>query len=598
MKFKKLFSLLSKEERRQSLALLGMILIMSLLDVLGVASIMPFMAVLGNPELVETNFILSWAYDFFEFTNKQDFFIFLGGVVFVTLVVSLAWKAVTQYKLLSFSFMREHSIGVRMLEGYLNQPYVWFLNRNSAELGKNLLSEIRDVISKSLIPTISLISQGAVSLVIFTMLFIIDYELAISVFLVLGLFYGLIYKSISKLLLRMGSMRYNSNSDRFKIASESFSAIKEVKIGSLEDLYTKRFDRPAKEFAKSESKLATIAQLPRYALEVIAFGGLLLVLLSALDDNKGLTQVLPIVALYAFAGYRLMPSMQIIYSSIALLRYSGKILDELHNEIMNLGKFDSKIDKDNISLTHKITLNNVNFNYPGMNRAVLHDISLSIPANSVVGFVGSTGSGKTTLVDIILGLLEPKRGSLMVDGVTVNSKNKTNWQNALGYVPQQISLIDASLADNIAFGVEPDEINMDTVQNVSRIASLHDFVVNNLKDGYDTVIGERGVRLSGGQRQRIGIARALYHKPCVLVLDEATSALDNVTESMVMESVQNLGHEITIIIIAHRLSTVRDCDIIYRLDNGNIVSKGTYEELLDHDKDFCKMAKYEYDNKA
>jgi len=285
--------------------------------------------------------------------------------------------------------------------------------------------------------------------------------------------------------------------------------------------------------------------------------------------------------------------MQAIYSSVTSLRFSGRIIDELHNEIESLGKVFKKTDKDNMSFTDKIALNNVSFNYPGTDRTVLNDISLTIPANSVVGLVGLTGSGKTTLIDIILGLLESKSGSLMVDDVIIDSKNVDNWQSKVGYVPQQISLIDASLAENIAFGVEADEINMDTVQNVSRIASLHDFVANNLKDGYNTSIGERGVKLSGGQRQRTGIARALYHNPCVLVLDEATSALDNTTERIVMESVKKLGHEITIIMIAHRLSTIRDCDIIYHLDYGNIVSKGTYEELLDSDKDFSEMADYE-----
>ena len=593
MKFKKLWTLLSKKERRQSLVLLGMILIMSLLDVAGVASILPFIAVLSSPELVETNPILSWTYDYFEFTNNPDFFFFLGGLVFVTLMISLAWKTVTQYKLLSFLFMCEHSIGVRMFEGYLNQPYAWFLNRNSSELAKNLLSEIRELLSKVLLPIINLISQGTVSSLMLIMLFIVDYKLAITVSIVLGLFYGLIYKSISKILLRMGNKRFNSNRDRFKVASEALFAIKEVKIGGLEDLYTKQFNKPAKEFAKNESMLKTITALPRYGLEAIAFGGLLLVLLSTLDDKKILTQVLPIVALYAFAGYRLLPSMQSIYTSVTSLRYSGRILDELHHEIESLGKVPKKIDKGEMSFTDKIALNNVGFSYPGTDRKVLNDISLTISANSVVGMVGLTGSGKTTLVDIILGLLEPKNGSLMVDDIIVNSKNINNWQSQLGYVPQQISLIDASVAENIAFGVETDKINMDTVQNVSRIASLHDFVANNLKDGYNTIIGERGVKLSGGQRQRIGIARALYHKPSVLVLDEATSALDNTTEKIVMESVKKLGHEITIIIIAHRLSTIRDCDIIYHLDGGNIVSKGTYEELLDSDKDFGEMADYE-----
>ena len=593
MKYKKLWSLLSKSERKETLVLLVMILVMSLLDVAGIASILPFITILGSPELVETNPVLSWTYNYFGFTANSEFFFFLGGLVFITLITSLAWKTATQYKLLSFVFMREHSIGVRMFEGYLNQPYSWFLDRNSSELGKNLLSELRELLSKMLLPVINLISQGTVSLLMLIMLLIIDYKLAFTVAVVLGLFYGSIYKAISKLLLRMGSMRYDSNRERYNIASESLFAIKEVKIGGVEDLYIQRFNSSAKEFAKNEAQLKTITALPRYALEAIAFGGMVLVLLSVLDDKNGVSQVLPIVALYAFAGYRLLPAMQSVYSNATSLRFSETIIDELHKEIVSLGKVDKKKDKENISFLEKITLNNVSFNYPGTDSKVLNDISLTITANNMVGFVGLTGSGKTTLVDIILGLLEPQKGNLMADGVEINSKNINNWQSKLGYVPQQISLIDASLAENIAFGVKEDEINMETVQNVSRIASLHDFVNNNLTDGYNTAIGERGVKLSGGQRQRVGLARALYHNPSVLVLDEATSALDNTTERVVMDSIKKLGQEITIIIIAHRLSTIRDCDVIYHLDKGNIVSKGTYEELLDSDKKFFEMADYE-----
>ena len=593
MKYKKLWSLLSKPERKETLVLLAMILVMSLLDVAGVASILPFITILGSPELVETNPVLSWTYNYFGFTGRSDFFFFLGGLVFITLIISLAWKTATQYKLLSFVFMREHSIGVRMFEGYLNQPYSWFLDRNSSELGKNLLSELRELLSKMLLPVINLISQGTVSLLMLIMLLIVDFKLAATVAVVLGLFYGSIYKSISKLLLRMGSMRYDSNRERYKVATESLFAIKEVKIGGVEDLYIQRFDSSAKEFAKNESQLKTITALPRYALEAIAFGGMVLVLLSVLDDKNGVAQILPIVALYAFAGYRLLPAMQSVYSNLTSLRFSKTIIDELYKEISGLGKVDKKKDGENISLLDKITLNNVSFNYPGTDSNVLNDISLTIPANNMVGFVGLTGSGKTTLVDIILGLLEPKKGSLMVDDIEINTKNINNWQSKLGYVPQQISLIDASLAENIAFGVKQDEINMETVQNVSRIASLHDFVNDNLMDGYSTAIGERGVKLSGGQRQRVGIARALYHNPSVLVLDEATSALDNTTERVVMDSIKRLGQEITIIIIAHRLSTIRDCDAIYHLDKGSIVSKGTYEELLDSDKKFFEMADYE-----
>jgi ABC-type multidrug transport system fused ATPase/permease subunit len=593
MKYKKLWSLLSKSERNETLVLLAMILVMSLLDVAGVASILPFITILGSPELVETNPVLSWTYNYFGFTDNSQFLFFLGGLVFITLIVSLAWKTATQYKLLSFVFMREHSIGVRMFEGYLNQPYFWFLDRNSSELGKNLLSELRELLSKMLLPAINLISQGTVSLLMLIMLLIVDYKLAFTVAVVLGLFYGSIYKAISKFLLRMGSMRYDSNRERFKVASESLYAIKEVKIGGVEDLYIQRFNCSAKEFAKNEAQLKTITALPRYALEAIAFGGMILVLLSALINENDIAQILPIVALYAFAGYRLLPAMQSVYENWSSLRFSETIVDELHKEIVGLGKAGKKKNKENISFLDKITLNNVSFNYPGTDSKVLKDISLTIPANSMVGFVGLTGSGKTTLVDIILGLLEPQKGSLMVDTVEINSKNINNWQSKLGYVPQQISLIDASLAENIAFGVNEDEINMETVQNVSHTASLHDFVTNNLTDDYNTAIGERGVKLSGGQRQRVGLARALYHNPTVLVLDEATSALDNTTERVVMDSIKKLGQETTIIIIAHRLSTIRDCDVIYHLDKGNIVSKGTYEELLGSDKKFFEMADYE-----
>ena len=592
MKFKKLWFLLSKEERSETSVLLVMILIMSLLDVLGVASILPFITVLGSPELVETIPILSWTYNYFGFTNKTDFFFFLGGLVFITLIISLAWKTATQYKLLSFVFMREHSIGVRMFEGYLNQPYAWFLDRNSSELGKNLLSELRELLSKMLLPTINVISQGAVSLLMLIMLLIVDYKLALTVAAVLGLFYGTIYKAISKLLKRMGSLRYDSNRERFKVATESLFAIKEVKISGVEELYIERFNSSAKEFAKNEAQLKTITALPRYALEAIAFGGMVLVLLSVLDDKNGVSQVLPTVALYAFAGYRLLPAMQALYSNLTSLRFSETIINELYKEIAGLEKIDKK-QYENISFSDKITLNNVSFNYPGINSNVLNNISLNIPVNSMVGFVGLTGSGKTTLIDIILGLLQPQKGSLMTDGVEINSNNIVNWQRKIGYVPQQISLIDASLAENIAFGVKKDEINMETVQNVSRIACLHDFVNNNLQDGYNSVIGERGVKLSGGQRQRVGIARALYYNPSILVLDEATSALDNTTERFVMDSIKKLGQEITIIIIAHRLSTIRDCDVIYHLDKGKIVSNGTYKELLDSDKKFFEMTYHE-----
>jgi len=588
----KLFDLLTLKERKRGMLLLGMILVMALLDMLGVASIMPFMAVLANPEIVETNAILKSIFATslqFGVDSPQEFLFVLGIAVFVLLVGSLAFKALTTYAQLRFIQMREYSISKRLVEGYLHQPYSCFLNRHSADLGKTILSEVETIINYGITPAMKLIAQGAVAIALLTLLIVIDPKLALIVGITLAAAYGLIFKSTSGLLSRIGDERVKANQKRFTIVSEVFGAVKEVKVSGLENAYIQRFADPAQIFARHKASAQIISQLPRFALEIIAFGGMLLVVLYLMAQSGSFASALPTITLYAFAGYRLMPALQQIFGALTQLRFVGPALKALHKDLMILKTAVPHSQQSAMHLNQAITLNNIVFRYPNSASPALNGINLSIPAKSTVGLVGATGSGKTTTVDLILGLLDAQEGMLLIDGQMITENNKRTWQNVIGYVPQQVYLTDDTVAANIAFGIEPEKVDHIALERAAKIANLHEFVINELPQQYQNIVGERGVRLSGGQRQRIGIARALYHNPQVLIFDEATSALDNLTEQAVMEAVNNLSHNITIILIAHRLSTVKKCDQIVLMEQGAIKAQGTFNELMENNALFRRM---------
>jgi ABC-type bacteriocin/lantibiotic exporter with double-glycine peptidase domain len=591
--FKKFLTLLTSSERKRAGVLMVMILVMAFLDMLGVASIMPFIAVLTNPELVQTNTVLNIAFTTSRHVGIQtiDQFLFaIGALVFVLLVTSLTFKALTTYAQTRFTLMREYSIAKRLVESYLNQPYSWFLNRHSADLGKNILSQVNTVIINGMLPLMTLISQSMVALALLILLLVVDLLLALSIGLVLALVYAGIYTFMSNRLKRLGHASIYANQERFTVISEAFSAVKELKIGGLEQAYTQRFATPANIYVQSEASARVIALLPRFILEVLAFGGMLLIILYLIAKNLSFASALPVITLYTFAGYRLIPALQQIYQSFTQLRFVGASLSALDKEISSLKVLDIQQTKIKpLQLTQAIQLTQVSYYYPNATQPTLKGIDLTIHAHSKVGFVGATGSGKTTMVDVILALLEPQEGTLSVDGLTITAANRRAWQRAIGYVPQYIYLADDSVAANIAFGVNAKDIDQKAVERAAKIANLHEFVINDLPLGYSTTVGERGVRLSGGQRQRIGIARALYHSPQVLIFDEATSALDNLTEQAVMESVNKLSHQVTIIMVAHRLSTIKSCDQIFLMDGGKIVTHGSYENLIKENNSFKKM---------
>ena len=583
--FKKLIYLLKSNERKKMYLLISMMLIMALLDMIGVASILPFMLVLTNPGLVETNIFLNKLFEIsslFGIENKQQFLFVLGGGVLALLIISLSFKAFTTYAQVRFVQMCNFSVGKRLIEGYLHQPYSWFLNRNSSDIGKIVLSEVGQVISNGLSPFMNLISTSMVSIMLVSLLILADPKLTLIIALVLSLSYGLIFFLTRTYLNKNGKERLVNNKLRFKAVSEAFGAAKEVKVSGLEQIYTMKFSHPSKIIARNLALAASISQLPRYFLEAIAFGGILLLILYLMGQTESLSSALPIISLYVLCGYRLMPALQQIYSSFSKLVTVGPSLDEMYNDLKNLKSINLNQNQTVLPFYKTITLKNVSYNYPNSEKTTLKNINFSIHSKKTVGLVGPTGSGKTTIVDIILGLLEPQEGVLEVDGKTINKNNSRSWQRSIGYVPQFIYLSDDSIAANIAFGVDQENINQEAIEKASKIANLHNFVINELPFKYETVIGENGVRLSGGQRQRIGIARALYHNPKVLILDEATSALDNKTEEIVMEAVNKLRQDVTIVMIAHRLTTLKNCDLIFRMENGKLVNQGTFEELINN----------------
>lgn len=592
-KLNKILSLLDKKEKKKALIILIMICIMALLNAIGVASVMPFLAVVAKPEIINSNNILVKFQNILGVTNSRQYIVILGLLSFLSLMFSLVFQAITTHAMLKFVLTREYSIGKRLFGAYINQPYVWYLNKNSSDLAKNITSEVKEVVDRALMPGMILLAQLIVVISLVSLLLVANTKLTIFVGVTLGLVYYFIFKIMNMHMSRIGEERAKNNEIRFKVVNETLASIKEVKFKNLEVVCSKRFDQPSLIYANHQASVQVISQLPRFFLEAVAFGGMLLIILYLMENQNDISEMLPTISLYAFVGYRLMPALQQIYAALTQLKYAESAIDYLNDELHKL-KNGGKNEVDEawsgtVAFNKDLVLNEIVFKYPNSKKYAINKVSLKIKSNTTVALIGKTGCGKTTLADIILGLLTPDLGFITVDGNRITANNVKDWQKMIGYVPQQIYLSDTTLASNIAFGVDVDKIDMRKVIKASKFANLHEYVESSLPEKYETVVGERGIRLSGGQRQRIGIARALYENPKVIIMDEATSALDNLTEQAVMEAVQTLGNNVTLIIIAHRLSTIKASDNIIILEDGKIEEQGTYLELLEKSEKFKQM---------
>ena len=596
---KTFFDLLTPRERRNLSLLFCAVLVMAGLEVVSVGSIMPFLQVAADPASVHENAYLSWAYETVGFADTNAFLIALGLGALAALVASNAFIVLTTWALFRYVWGRNHSLSRRLLRSYLYRPYEYFLTRNSAELGKNILEEVKEVTGSMLLPALRGGAKGVVALFIIGFLFFVDPVVAGMVTGILGLAYAGVYYAVRDRLDRTGAERVEANTKRYQFVSEAFGGIKEVKLRGKEETFLDQYDDPSKHYARVQAHYRVIKRAPRYILEAVAFGGIILIAVYLIAVQDNIRQVIPMLGLYAFAGYRLMPALQQAFSGIASARFNVAALENIHEDLQKRADAAPHVSTNGtadttespLALDDRLALEDVSFTYPGAEEPAIKDLSLEVPAHTTLGFVGKTGSGKTTTVDLILGLLRPQQGAISVDGTPLREGGSIRrWQQDIGYVPQQIYLADDTVARNIAFGVPDEEIDMDAVRDAAHRAHIHDFVAKELPSQWQTIVGERGVKLSGGQRQRIGIARALYHRPSVLVFDEATSALDQATEASVMEAVYALEGDHTMLMIAHRLSTVKRADNIIMLEGGRKVGEGIYKELSESHSKFRSMA--------
>lgn len=562
-------------DRRQKINMVILLIAIGLgtfMELMGVTAIMPFINAVMDPDYIHKKEYLSWTYQQFGFTSDVNFMVFLAAVLIVVYVIKNMCLGVMYYLQYRFVFNNQRRLACRMLSCYMRQPYSFHLSHNSADLIRNV-SKDTNMFFLAVLTILQLITEMMVCVVLGIYLFIMDKSITIGVLAILSLFLLLFARTFKNYLGRIGREDRKYNAEITKWLMQSFGGIKETKIMDKEEYFLNRFDDNYKNFARCERNYCFLQVIPRPVMEVVCVCALLAVVAFKLIRGTNSAYFIGTLAIFAIAAFRLLPSVNRITNYMSVIMFNKPAIDAVYHDLKQIDELEKgRIAKDKseeiLSLEREILIKDLSFRYPDADNYVLKDINFSIEKNRSTAFIGPSGAGKTTLADLILGALEPTRGSICVDDVDIK-EHMGGWHKNLGYIPQTIYLMDDTIRNNIAFGISEEEVDENKLWEALEQAQLKEFV-KSLDKGIDTEIGEAGVRLSGGQRQRIGIARALYHNPEVLVLDEATSALDNETESAVMEAIDHLSGSKTLIIIAHRLSTIQNCDVVYEVKDEGI----------------------------
>ncbi|OHB98720.1 MAG: hypothetical protein A2W74_08060 [Planctomycetes bacterium RIFCSPLOWO2_12_38_17] len=593
--FSKFLYLFNRREKLQIVVLLILILVGALLETFVVGLIYPFISVLKRPEIIHEHWMSSWVYRVMRAGSDKEFIVWIAvGLIGVYLLknVYLIFLAYTQSR---FIFNKQRMFSRRFFTFYLHQPYTFHLQRNTAELLNKINGVIPSLFSSFLLFALMFVIETITTISILGLLILIKPLPAIITVSILGTFIFAFYRILRKKIGELGKLSQHYGEKMIQWVNQGLGGLKETKVLGREEFFINTFDKNSKGLARVQLFMHVINQLPRSFLETICMISMLLIMLLIIVQNKEIQSIIPTLSIFAMAAFRIIPSMNRIFAATAVLRFNSYSVEVVYNDLVSLNKDLNTNDvakradaTETVIVFNKvIELKNVYYQYPNANRLALNDISIKIPQHYSVGFVGPSGAGKTTLVDIILGLLPPTQGKMLVDGKDIQD-NLASWQRRIGYIPQNIYLSDDTIRCNIAFGLPDEQIDEEKVWSALESAQLEE-LVNSFSDKINTFIGERGIRLSGGQCQRIGIARALYHNPEVLVMDEGTASLDNETEREIMKAMRRLGGKKTLIIIAHRLSTVKNCDLLYFVSDGKVVNYGTYDELLINSVDFKEM---------
>jgi ABC-type multidrug transport system fused ATPase/permease subunit len=554
-------------------AKLGAVFLLSLaqafFQVIGITSIFPFLAIAADPERIRRSHFGMRFLNLFPPMENRQLLLIAGLIAIVALLASNAVNLLAEYSRTRYSQNFGHWLRVRLLSQIASQPYAYFLQRNSGDLLKKILGDVTNYTNGVLLPLLDTVARVLTAGLLLVTLFLVQPVIALSAAIGLGGFYVIAFRLLAQKRREVDENLRVSVAGFFREAHQMLGGIKPVKVHRAEEHFLSRFASHSAVVARMNARLPIFANSARYLVEPMAFGGLVVAVLLLAARGRDFSDILPNLGVMALAGYRLLPSLQLLYAQLTQISSMRHTVDEVYDEFVvaeaNRSILPAIIADRFAQATpfrwcQAIALRQVSFSYPGISRAALNGLSLTIPKNTCLGVIGPTGSGKSTFVDLLLGLYQPTAGEILIDGRLLTPTLVPSWQASIGYVPQDIFLTDDTIARNVAFGLPDNEINPARLREACAMAQLLDFIEAELPDGFDTNVGERGIRLSGGQRQRIGLARALYCRPSLLILDEATSALDVATESKLLEALRILSGKLTMVVAAHRLSAVAKCD--------------------------------------
>ena len=583
---------MNQSEKKQFNHLILLMILVAILDFFGLAAILYLLQTVSENTIIPQYGIFSFFSKFLNLEKTEELLVNIGVIIFIFIGISSLLKIIFAWYKQKYAWNIAHKISQRMLISYLNKPYSFFVKKKSSDLITNILIECTRVAKGIIIPMSTIVAQSLVTILVFALLVIIKPKITILVTVILILTFALALYLFKNLLKKLGGERLESNRNRYLSLRDVISGIKTVKTSNSERYFYNKYSKASNSHSKIEPLVDLLSAVPKNLIDFILLGGAILAVLILFQRSEEMTTHIPIIAFYVLAGHKLLPALQDIFISLIHLKHDATSLEIVIRELTDVSPIQIHYDSEPLDFNQTIKLKNISLIINHEKRFLLNDINIHINKGEVIGIIGSSGSGKTTLIDVLVGLVQPNNGQILIDDTLINKDNFYLWKKQIGYIPQDVFLTNDTVARNIALGEEDKEINMQLVKKVAKIAGLKHLKADNIDIGLETIVGEYGLRLSGGERQRIGVARALYKDPPVLILDEATNALDNISEEILLNELLLNYSSSTILLIAHRLSSIKSCDRIFILEDGRIQASGTYNELVEHNELFQTMLKF------